>query len=222
MIATLDQSLWFPNPCDAGSFQDEVGGLIAVGGDLSVPRLLLAYRSGLFPWSEDPITWWSPDPRAVLDLHRVHIGRTLNRKLRQARFRVTHDLAFADVMAGCAAPGRGRERTWISAQFQSAYVQLHREGYAHSVECWLENRLVGGVYGVAIRGLFAGESMFCLVPEASKVALVHLLDHLRSRGFALFDLQMVTPVTERMGGYGIRRKEYLRRLDLALDVDTAF
>jgi leucyl/phenylalanyl-tRNA--protein transferase len=187
-----------------------------VGGDLTVPRLLLAYRSGIFPWTVDPITWWSPDPRAIFELDRFHVSRSLARVLRQGVFQVTVDRAFPRVMKGCAAPAPGRRSTWISPEFIAAYTQLHAQGYAHSLECWQAGRLVGGIYGVTVGGLFAGESMFHRVSNASKVALFHLLEHLRRRGFVLFDIQMLTPVTAQLGGVTIPREEYLRRLARAV------
>ncbi len=216
-LVLLDRALSFPNPQRA----DEEG-LVAVGGDLSVPRLLLAYRSGIFPWTADPITWWSPDPRAILELQEFHVSRSLSRVLRQETFRATYDEAFEQVITACAAPAPGRRETWISPEFIAAYTELHRQGDAHSVECWAGNELAGGVYGVAIGGFFAGESMFHRRDNASKVALFHLVDHLKRRGFELFDIQMLTPVTERLGGITIPRLEYLRRLAAAVEKPCQF
>jgi leucyl/phenylalanyl-tRNA--protein transferase len=213
----LDPRLRFPNPNLA-----DAEGLVAVGGDLSVPRLLLAYRSGIFPWTANPVTWWSPDPRAIFELDRFHVPRSLRRVLRQEVFRVTRDQAFRAVMEGCAAPAPGRRSTWIEPEFIEAYTRLHREGHAHSFECWLEDQLVGGIYGVAIGGFFAGESMFHRVSNASKVALCHLVEHLRARQFALFDIQMLTPVTRQLGGVTIPRREYLRRLAEAVVLPRTF
>lgn len=213
--AILSSRLWFPDPRQAPS-SGRHAGLVAIGGDLSVSRLLLAYRSGLFPWSDDPITWWSPDPRAVFELDRFHVPRSLERVLRSGRFRVTLNQAFEAVMVGCAGPAPGRESTWISPGFVQAYTQLHRIGHAHSVECWLGGELAGGIYGVALGGLFAGESMFHRASDASKVALAHLVERLRARGFVLFDIQMATPITRRLGATEISREEYLRRLAQAV------
>jgi leucyl/phenylalanyl-tRNA---protein transferase len=210
-IAILDHRLRFPSPDSA----DEEG-LVAVGGDLSVPRLLLAYRSGIFPWTVDPITWWSPEPRAVFELDGFHVSRSLARVIRQGTFRTTMDQAFQRVMEGCAAPAPGRRSTWISPEFIEAYTQLHQQGHAHSVECWQGRRLVGGIYGVSIGGFFAGESMFHRVSNASKVALHDLMAHLRWQGFALFDIQMLTPITAQLGGVALLRTEYLRRLGRAI------
>jgi leucyl/phenylalanyl-tRNA--protein transferase len=212
--------LWFP---DLNEWRDgEPRGLVAVGGDLAVPRLLLAYRSGIFPWTTHPITWWSPDPRAILELDRVHVSRSLARELRRERFVLTRDRAFSDVMQGCAARVPGRPETWISPEFVKAYTVLHTAGHAHSVECWLDGSLVGGVYGVQIGGFFAGESMFHRVSNASKVALCHLTDHLRTRGFSLFDIQMATPVTTQLGAVLLPRSAYLERLNDAVDAACSF
>jgi leucyl/phenylalanyl-tRNA--protein transferase len=196
--------------------------LVAVGGDLSGARLLGAYRQGVFPWSAEPVTWWSPDPRAIIQWDRFHIPRSLARRLRHAPFEVTRDRAFRAVVEGCAAPALGREATWISAGFVDAYTRLHEAGGAHSVECWQDGSLVGGVYGVAVGGLFAGESMFHRAPDASKIALCHLVEHLRARGFVLFDIQMMTPVTEALGAVRIPRGVYLDRLESALTLPCAF
>jgi leucyl/phenylalanyl-tRNA---protein transferase len=213
----LDARLRFPDP-----HQADKDGLVAIGGDLSVPRLLLAYRSGVFPWTDAPVTWWSPDPRAVLELDRLHVPRSLVRTLRHGGFEVTRDRAFLQVMEGCAEPSVGRESTWITPDFLEAYTRLHQAGHAHSFECWQDGWLAGGIYGVAVGGLFAGESMFHRVSDASKVALVHLVEHLRRQGFALCDIQMLTPVTTQLGGMNISRDEYLRRLASAIKKPCAF
>jgi len=197
-------------------------GLVAVGGDLSVERLMEAYRSGLFPWSADPITWWSPDPRGVIEVGSVHVSRSLARTLRRAPFEVTFDRDFPAVIHACATVPRvgtagGVASTWISPRLIEAYEALARAGHAHSVECWQDGRLVGGVYGVCVGGFFAGESMFHRADDASKVALVHLDRHLARRGFTLMDCQMVTPVTRSMGAREIARSDYLIRLASATD-----
>jgi leucyl/phenylalanyl-tRNA--protein transferase len=217
----LEKRLWFPDPEEALA-GEPFAGLVAVGGDLSMPRLLLAYRNGIFPWTGDPVTWWSPEPRAIFELNRFHIPRSLAKVIRRGVFRVTFDSAFRAVMAGCAAPAPGRRTTWISPQFLKAYARLHEAGYGHSIECWQGDDLVGGVYGVAIGGFFAGESMFHKADSASKVALYHLAEHLRARGFVLFDIQVVTPVTELLGAVTIPRKHYLRRLAQALKLPVSF
>jgi len=197
-------------------------GLVAVGGDLSCERLLLAYRSGIFPWTVHPITWWSPARRAVFELDQFHVSRSLEKFMRQKPYRITRDRAFRRVMEGCAASAPGREDTWISPEFIEAYTRLHERGHAHSVECWRGNELVGGIYGVSVGGLFAGESMFYRADNASKIALHHLVHHLRERGFGLFDIQMLTPVTRRLGAIEISRAEYLKRLRVAVELKCSF
>jgi len=217
----LTTHLWFPDPRSAKK-GGEFDGLVAIGGDLSMPRLLLAYRNGIFPWTDNPITWWSPDPRAIFDLDRFHVPESLARTIRRGVFEVTLDRAFRKVVEGCAAPARGRESTWISPLFIEAYTRLHKRGHAHSVECWQDNQLVGGIYGVSIGGFFAGESMFHRVSNGSKVALYRLVQHLRTRGFVLFDIQATTPITRQLGAIAIPREEYLRRLAQAVEMDCAF
>ena len=216
-VAILDRRIRFPDARQANS-----EGLVAVGGDLSVARLLLAYRSGIFPWTAAPVTWWSPDPRAIFELNQFHLSRSLARVIRHKSFEITTDKAFHEVMKGCAAPGPGRRDTWITREFLEAYIQLHEDGYAHSLECWQGGQLAGGIYGVAIGGFFAGESMFHKVSNASKVALYHLVERLRPRGFELFDIQMLTPITERLGGTTISRDAYLARLAAAIQKECAF
>lgn len=211
-VAFLSPGDRLPDPSQA---RDD--GLVAVGGDLSVERLLEAYQSGLFPWSANPITWWSPDPRGVLQVGAVHVSRSLARTLRQAPYTVTFDQDFSAVIRACAsAPRSGASSTWISPQLLEAYEQLAQAGHAHSVECWQEGRLVGGVYGVSVGGFFAGESMFHRADDASKVALVHLDRHLARRGFTLLDCQMVTSVTRSLGATEIPRADYLDRLARAV------
>jgi len=196
--------------------------LVALGGELSVPRLLLAYRSGIFPWTVNPVSWWSPDPRGVFELDGFHVSRSFARELRHERFRITTDQAFRKVMEGCAAPAPGRRETWITEEFLVAYTELHGIGHAHSLECWEGNTLAGGIYGVCIGGFFAAESMFHRASNASKVALYNLLEHVRGRGFRLFDVQMLTPITTQLGGVCIPRQEYLRRLQDAVEHDCVF
>ena len=216
--AILTQRLWFPDPRLA--LKNDDGGLLAVCGDLSVERLLLAYRSGIFPWSVDPITWWSPDPRGIFEMPHFHTPRSLARTLRKHIFEVTRDKAFRQVMKGCAS--RDHSGTWIGPEFIEAYVRLHEAGHAHSVECWQKGELVGGIYGVTVGGLFAGESMFHTASDASKVALHHLVHHLLEREFALFDIQMVTPITRQLGAVEISREEYLKRLAAAVELRCVF
>ncbi len=219
MIYQLEKQLWFPDPNDAE--REDYDGLLAVGGDLSIERLLLAYRSGIFPWSVKPITWWSPDPRGIIELDRVHVSRSLKRVLKQGPFEVTVDRAFREVIAACATTPRDGG-CWISGQFIDAFTRLHEAGHAHSVECWADGKLAGGIYGVSAGGLFAGESMFHHVSNASKVALWHLAVRLRESGFKLFDVQMVTPTTQQFGAAEISRREYLARLAEAVSASCSF
>lgn len=190
------------------------------------PELLLAaYSQGIFPMADDDgtIGWYEPTVRAIIPLEGFHAPRRLLRTVRSGRFEVRYDSAFAAVMRACAMPGRGRETTWIGAEMIPAYVALHHMGYAHSVECWREGQLVGGLYGVAIGGLFAGESMFHRERDASKVALVHLVERLRHGGFVLLDSQYI--VGDHMRQFGtieISRAEYQRRLRAALRVAARF
>ena len=217
MAAALDKTIWFPEPHHADS-----SGLVATGGDLSVERLLAAYRQGIFPWSVNPITWWSPDPRGIFEMGGFHISRSLALVLRKGVFEVTRDKAFVEVIKGCAKPGPSRRGAWITKEFIAAYTRLHEAGHAHSVECWLKGELAGGVYGVTIGGLFAGESMFHRADNASKVALCHLVEHLRTRKFSLFDIQMVTAGTRPLGAITIPRHAYLQRLAKAVVQDCRF
>jgi len=197
-------------------------GLIAIGGDLRPERLLQAYRNGVFPWYDEnePICWWSPNPRAIFELNGLHVSRRLRRVLRSRRFTVTVNRDFAGVIRGCAE-GRA-EGTWITPEMIRAYEQLHFLGHAHSIETWLDNELAGGLYGVALGGFFAGESMFARRPDASKVALVHLVERLRQQGFQLFDIQFLTEHTARLGAVEIPRSEYLARLRGALALCVSF
>ena len=217
MPILLNKNTAFPDPALA-----DAEGLVAIGGDLGSDRLLAAYRKGIFPWTVNPITWWSPDPRAIFELDGFHVSQSLARVIRKGGFEVTIDQSFRAVMEGCAAPAPGRSGAWITEEFIEAYRRLHRQGHAHSVECRLRGELGGGIYGVAIGGLFAGESMFHRVNDASKVALHHLVRHLREHGFALFDIQMVTPATKPLGAIEIPRREYLQRLSAAVKMKCGF
>lgn len=197
----------FPDPETA---DDE--GLLAVGGDLGVKRLLAAYDRGIFPWYDEglPPLWWSPDPRAVMDPERLHVSKSLARTLRLGRFEVTFDRAFTQVMREC-----GRQRaggTWIVAEMLEAYSELHRLGHAHSFEVWQGGALVGGLYGVHRGGLFAAESMFHRVSNASKVALVASIRSLFAAGIVLYDVQFVTPHLASLGAHELSRSTYLQRL----------
>jgi leucyl/phenylalanyl-tRNA--protein transferase len=200
----------------------DADGLVAVGGDLSPRLLLYAYRRGIFPWFDEasPILWWSPDPRAIFELDGLHITRRLARTVRSGKFTATVDRAFGEVIRGCAH--RPSDGVWITPNMIDAYTRLHEMGHAHSIEVWHDGQLAGGVYGVAIGGLFAGESMFTRIRDASKVALVHLMERLRERGYQLFDVQFVNEHTARLGAIEIPRREYLRRLRMAVACDVSF
>lgn len=199
---------------DVGLAEREPNGLLAVGGDLSITRLLNAYRRGIFPWYSpgDPILWWSPDPRTVLRPNAVRISRSLRKTLRKGRFRVSLDRDFDAVIAACAAPRPGSDGTWLVPEMIRAYQHLHRRGVAHSVEVWSDGELAGGLYGVALGGVFFGESMFTRVTDASKVALVHLCRSLDAWGFRLIDCQVLTAHLLRMGAEEIARAEFVRLL----------
>ncbi len=195
-------------------------GLLAVGGDLRPERLLEAYRHGIFPWYSDdqPILWWSPDPRTVLFPDKLHISRSLKRSLRPGIFNITLDTCFRDVMQQCAGPRPQYPDggTWITAEMLDAYTTLHKQGYAHSVETWQEGELVGGLYGVAIGGAFFAESMFTHVPDASKVALVSLVRQLQAWEFRIIDCQQASLHVMRFGAEEISRREFLDHLTSTL------
>ena len=194
-------------------------GLLAVGGDLSKERLLEAYRLGIFPWYSDdqPLLWWSPDPRLVLDLKDFMISRSLRKTLKKAIFQVTFDHAFEQVIQACAVvPRTAQNGTWITEEMQEAYINLHGLGYAHSVESWFGGKLVGGLYGVSLGKAFFGESMFHLKTDASKVALATLVEKLKSWDFHFIDSQMTTEHMIRLGAKELPRRIFLKRLQLAL------
>jgi leucyl/phenylalanyl-tRNA--protein transferase len=192
----------------------EPNGLLAAGADLSLPRLLEAYRNGIFPWfgRDQPILWWSPDPRMVLFPAELKVSRSLARTMRKPRFEVRADTAFEEVIDGCRQPRRGESGTWITEEMAEAYLALHRAGFAHSVETWLDGELVGGLYGVALGRAFFGESMFTHVSDASKVALVALARHLQHWGFGVIDCQMNTAHLASFGAREIPRAEFTRKL----------
>jgi len=195
-------------------------GLLAAGGGLSVARLVDAYGRGCFPWFSDgePILWWSPDPRMVLLPDELHVPRSLARRLRRGDFSVTADMAFADVMAGCAEPRDDTGGTWITAEMRQAYAALHQAGHAHSVEAWQEGLLVGGLYGVSIGRAFFGESMFTRVPDASKVAFVRLVEQLRRWDFGVIDCQMKTEHLARFGAREVPRSDFIGWLERLVSV----
>jgi leucyl/phenylalanyl-tRNA--protein transferase len=211
MIERLQNASFFP-PVET-ALRDP-NGLLAMGGDLSLARLLDAYRHGIFPWfnPHEPILWWSPDPRMVLLPGEVRVTRSLAKRIRNAGFEVRVDTAFTDVMRACAAPREGASGTWISPAIVAAYARLFDAGYAHSIETWHDGRLVGGLYGVAIGRMFYGESMFSREPDASKVALVRLAWQLQHWGFGLIDCQMETPHLASLGARTLTRAEFTARL----------
>jgi len=210
VIFRIPQQHLFPDPALA-----DPSGLLGVGGDLDPERVLTAYRSGIFPWYSQgqPILWWSPDPRMVLFTEELRIQRSLAKRIRQQRYRITLDRAFAEVVERCALTARPDQRgTWITTEMSEAYAHLHALGHAHSVEAWEGDELVGGLYGVAVGRLFSGESMFATAPDASKIAFVHLVTQLREWGFPLIDCQVHTPHLERFGAREIPRRDYLAAL----------
>jgi leucyl/phenylalanyl-tRNA--protein transferase len=200
----------FPDPREA-----EPSGLLGIGGDLDPDRVLLAYRMGIFPWYSEgqPITWFSPDPRLVLDPPDLIVPRSLGKRIRQGRYRITLDRAFGEVIRRCGAKSRpGQGGTWITREMLRAYDALHARGLAHSVEAWDGEQLVGGLYGVAVGSLFAGESMFADAPDASKVAFVHVVRQLQRWGCPRIDCQVHTEHLERFGAVEIPRDRYLEDL----------
>lgn len=189
------------------------------------PELLLsAYSQGIFPMAEEDgtIYWYDPDPRAIIPLDRFHVSRSLSRTLKKNRFEIRINQAFTAVMQACAAPAPGREKSWISAQIIKAYTQLNRLGFAHSVEAWCGGKLVGGLYGVTLRGLFAGESMFSSEPDASKVALVYLVNRLRDRHYRLLDVQFLTEHLRQFGATEISSEVYKKLLGQAMNRPAQF
>jgi len=217
-VVVLDDSRYaFPSPLDA-----DPTGLLAVGGDLAPERLLLAYRSGIFPWpllgADGPMLWFSPDPRLVLYPERFRVSRSLRREIRRGTFEVRVDTRFRDVLIGCAERRRGQSGTWMTPALIDACERLHDLGYAHSVESYEAGELVGGLYGVAIGGAFFGESMFTRRSNASKVALVHLVRSLERWGHAFVDCQQATQHLMSFGAEEIPRTRFLRELDSAIEL----
>lgn len=190
-------------------------GIVAVGGDLHPKTLLAAYRRGIFPWPADgyPMLWFCPPERAIVEFADLHVSRSLRRAARQSGLELTIDRAFPQVIRACAgAPRPGQDGTWITTDIIVAYTRFHQLGHAHSAEAWLDGRLVGGIYGVDVDGIFSAESMFYDIPNASKLALLHLIGHLRSRGLDWMDIQVMTPHMARLGAKEISREEFLRKL----------
>jgi len=192
----------------------EPNGLLAAGGDLSPQRLIEAYRSGIFPWfnAGEPILWWSPDPRMVLIPGELKISRSLNKVLKKGKYEIRFDSAFVEVMQACAAPRKRQASTWIHPDMIAAYTALHQMGLAHSVETWIDGELAGGLYGIALGRMFFGESMFSRVPDASKIAFVHLVKQLERWNFGMIDCQMKTTHLASFGAREIPRKEFSQKL----------
>lgn len=190
-------------------------GLLAIGGDLSPERLIHAYRRGIFPWYSQgqPLLWWSPDPRWVLDPEQIKISRSLKKSLKKKKFIITFNMAFEKVIQECAVPRKDMSGTWITREMQTSYLTLFKKGYAHSVECWHDDILVGGLYGIIIGKIFFGESMFSRKPDASKVALVHLSNQLSEWGFPLIDCQVHSSHLESLGAIPIPRNTFASLLN---------
>jgi leucyl/phenylalanyl-tRNA--protein transferase len=217
MIPRLTHQLSFPNPLHASE-----DGIVAYGGDLSPSRLMLAYRSGIFPWYsvKDPILWWSPDPRLILELEDFKFHRSLRKKIGQ--FEVRFDTSFSQVIRECAtAPRHGQKGSWIVAEMIEAYETLHALGYAHSVEAYQNGALVGGLYGVNVGGVFCGESMFAKVSDASKVALAVLIESLREWGYDFIDCQVPTPHLKSLGAKEVSREYFLARLAMGQNINES-
>ena len=217
-IFALTERLQFPPPHLATK-----EGLLALGGDLSLQRLLLAYREGIFPWFSDgePILWWSPDPRLVLYPNKLRLSTSLKKRIRQHRFELSADRAFESVITECSrVPRKNQDGTWIVASMVEAYKHLHHNGFAHSIEAWQEDKLVGGLYGVSLGRCFFGESMFSLVSDASKIALAGLVQFLAAENFKLIDCQVPTPHLINLGATKVPRKQFLSELESALKKRT--
>ncbi|MCW3123348.1 MAG: leucyl/phenylalanyl-tRNA--protein transferase, partial [Flavipsychrobacter sp.] len=214
-ISILDDSIWFPQLAEA-----EPDGLLAVGGDLSMDRLLLAYQSGIFPWfnDDDPPLWWSPDPRFVLFPDKLHISKSMRQVIKHKEFEFRVNTAFEDVIHNCSAITRnGMDGTWITNEIVEAYTQLHQLGYAHSAEAWRDGALVGGLYGVKLGNIFFGESMFSKQSNASKFAFISWVEVLKSQGVRLIDCQVHTPHLESLGAEMIPREDFIKLLNDCID-----
>lgn len=194
---------------------EDPNGLLAVGGDLSKERILAAYRRGIFPWYEEsqPILWWSPQPRTILYPEQIYVNRSLRKALRRGDYSVSFDMAFNAVLDGCAALSPKRPGTWITDDMRAAYLSLHNDGWAHSVEVWRDDILIGGLYGMGIGKLFFGESMFSREANASKIALVHLCGQLQEWGYPLIDCQVGNDYLDSMGAQEINRDKFRQYLD---------
>jgi leucyl/phenylalanyl-tRNA--protein transferase len=209
---------YFPDPATA---LDEPNGLLAAGGELSPDWLVTAYRQGIFPWYEEgqPVLWWSPTPRLVLEPQKLHVSRSLAKRMRRGGFEITADRAFEQVIDACGGPRAGSDGTWITPAMRRAYCELHRLGIAHSVEVWTAGSLLGGLYGIALGKVFFGESMFSHGADGSKLALVALCRQLQRWGFQLIDCQVETGHLQRMGAQAISREDFLQRLASLIPTD---
>ncbi len=226
MIPWLEADTPFPDVSEALSEDEDAAGLLAAGADLSAGRLLAAYRRGIFPWFSEgqPILWWSPDPRMVLFTENFSVSPSLKKTLKKfhtssitdGRWEIRFDSAFADVMRACAGPRKTGPGTWISEDIIAGYSTLHRLGYAHSSEVWLDGQLVGGAYGVSIGRMFYGESMFARVTDASKIALAYLVHFLKSNGVPMIDCQQETQHLASLGAAPVSRTEFIARLDAGI------
>ncbi|MCG6969671.1 MAG: leucyl/phenylalanyl-tRNA--protein transferase [Gammaproteobacteria bacterium] len=207
-----DTTYRFP---DVSLALNEPDGLLAIGGSLNPQRLVSAYRHGIFPWynEDQPILWWSPDPRAVLFPRKLHVSRSLRKTLSKNPFVVTMDKAFSQVINACSAPRPTQQGTWISPEMKAAYLKMHALGHAHSVECWQDHELVGGLYGLAFGKVFFGESMFSRVTDASKVAFVHFVQQLQSWGFLMIDCQVESEHLISLGAELIPRAQFVHMLE---------
>ena len=223
----MDKPRWLPasgSPEDlppASEALDEPNGLLAVGGSLDPEWLLAAYAKGVFPWYEagQPILWWSPDPRAVLLPDELHVSRRLARTIRKSSVRISADTSFAAVVEACAAPRHYTSATWITPQMRDAYVEMHRLGWAHSFEAWDDDELIGGIYGLAVGNVYFGESMFSRRTDASKIAFVHGVAYLLSRGFELIDCQVWSHHLKTLGARTMPREKFLRLLDSLCSIE---
>lgn len=214
MLITLSDTLWFPHPSKANS-----DGLLAVGGDLSVSRLLLAYSSGIFPWYDEtqPILWWSPNPRMILYPKKFKVSKSLGKTLRSEKFKISVNQNFEEVIENCASIKRkGQHGTWITSEMKKAYIELHEVGKALSLEVWEGSKLVGGLYGVDLpeKRVFCGESMFSLVSDASKVAFYHLSKYVQDFDYKLIDCQVYNPHLESLGAEKIERSDFLKVISI--------
>ncbi len=200
----------------------EPEGLLAVGGDLSIERLLSAYQQGIFPWYEDgqPILWWSPDPRLIIEPKNFKVSRSLRKVLKKQIFQVKTDTVFPQVIEACGGPRRSGQGTWITADIKAAYTELHELGYAHSVESWYEGELVGGLYGIFMGKCFFGESMFAKKTDASKVAFASLVEQMKVWGVEMIDCQVTSSHLLSLGAHEIPRQEFLQRLKFATQIQT--